>query len=186
MAIHKHAKFIIAIAAVASVFATACGDDTKKADSSSSASQASVEQLSARVQRNEMLFASVTLASLPLHAMDESLAEGKAESNFVPAARSAVRIFALTEWDPTLKADAETLRGHAVDLLKALDDGDVDAAKDPAHELHEGAHDFSDKVWAIVAKDLPEDAGGVAPHDEEEATPAAGTTPTADSTPATH
>ncbi len=187
MALHKHTtSIIIAIVAVTSVVAAACGDDTKNADSSSTASQASVEQLSARVQRNEMLFASVTIGALPLHAMDESLAEGTAESTFVPAARSAVRIFALTDWDPSLKTEADTLHGHAVDLLKALDAGDVDAAKDPAHELHEGYHDFSDKVWAIVTKDLPPDAGGVSPHDEEAATPAAGTTPNSGSTPATH
>ena len=183
MAARKHATFIVAIVALAAMLVAACGDDTKPADSSSSASQANFEQLSARVQRNEMLFASVTLGSLPLHAMDESLAEGTAESTFVPAARSAVRIFALTDWDPSLKAEAEQVHGHAVDLLKALDEGDLDAAKDPAHELHESYHDFSDKVWAIVAKDLPADAGGVAPHDDEEATPAAATTPAASATP---
>ncbi len=186
MAVRKHATFIIiGIVAITSVVATACGSDTKNADSSSTASQASVEQLSARVQRNEMLFASVTLSSLPLHAMDESLAEGKAESTFVPTTRSAVRILALTDWDPSLKAEADAVLGHAVDLLKALDEGDLAAAKDPAHELHETYHDFADKIWAIVAKDLPADAGGVSPHDEE-VTPTAGTTPTAGSTPATH
>ena len=130
-----------------------------------------------------MLFASVSLASLPLHAMDESLAAGKAESTFVPAARSAVRIFALTDWDPSLKTEAEQLRGNAVDLLKALNDGNLDAAKDPAHQLHETYHDFSDKVWAIVAKDLPADAGGVSPHDDAEATTGTNTTPAAGATP---
>jgi hypothetical protein len=176
LAVHKRATFIIAIVGVASILATACGSDTKNADSSSTASQASIEQLSARVQRNEMLFASVTLSSIPLHAIDESIAEGKAETTFVPTVRSVVRIFALTDWDASLKAEAEQIHGHAVDLLKALSDGDLAAAKDPSRELHEGYHQFADKVWAIVAKDLPADAGGVSQHDDH-ATPVTTTTP---------
>jgi hypothetical protein len=44
--------------------------------------------------------------------------------------------------------------------------------------LHEGWHDFSDEVWGVLVADLPEDAGGVPPHDEEGSeTPAAGETP---------
>ena len=157
---------------------------------SSTASQASVDDLSARIQRNEMIFAAFNLAALPLHDIDTGLAAGKAESTDVPNARAAVRLFALTNWDSSLKVEAETLRGHAADLLKALDDGDIEKAKDPAHQLHEGWHDFSDKLWAVLAKDLPADAGGVSAHSTDDTTPAAGstasmgTTPQAGATPA--
>jgi hypothetical protein len=176
--------FVVALVAAAGLAAAGCSsDDTSKpASGSSTASQASVDDLNARIQRNEMMFALFNLSALPLHAMDESIAAGTIETTYVPNARSAVRLLALTNWDSTLKAEAEIIRGHAVDLLKALDDGNVDAAKDPAHELHEGYHDFSDKAWAIVAKDLPPDAGGVPAHDDGEATPASGATTTASST----
>ena len=177
MAAHKHAMIIATVLTAAAVVATACGSGMKTTTSDSSASQASIEQLAARVQRNEMLFAVVNLSALPLHDMDESLAAGKADGKFVPSTRSAVRLFALTDWDAALKDEAQILRGHAADLLKALDDGNVDAAKDPAHQLHEGYHDFADRVWAIVAKDLPPDAGGVPPARNDEATPVASATP---------
>ena len=180
----RRSLFIAAFVAIAGLIAAGCSSDNKTdtASGSSNASQASVDDLSARIQRNEMLFATFSLSALPLHAMDTSIASGTVESTYVPNARSAVRLLALTNWDSSLKAEADTVRGHAVDLLKALDDGNIDAAKDPAHELHEGYHDFSDKVWAILAKDLPADAGGVAPDDEDASTPAADATPAAGGT----
>ena len=182
----RRALFVAALFAIGGAAGVACSSDNKPdaASGSSTASQASVDELSARIQRNEMLFAVVNLSALPLHTIDESLAEGKAESTFVPDARAAVRFLALTNWDSTLRAEAETLRGHAAALLQALDDGDLEAAKGPAHDLHEGYHDFADKIWAVVAKDLPPDAGGVAPHTDDASTPAGGgTTPVAGTTP---
>jgi hypothetical protein len=181
----RRALLVAALFAIGGVMGVACSSDSKPetASGSSTASQASIDDLTARVQRNEMMFAVFNLSALPLHAMDESIAGGTVESTYVPNARAAVRLLALTNWDSTLKAEAETLRGHAADLLKALDDGNIDAAKDPAHELHEGYHDFADKVWAVIAKDLPADAGGVAPHTDDEGTPAAGaSTPAAGAT----
>jgi hypothetical protein len=159
-----------AITVIAGI-AVACGDDD--ADSSSNTSQETIDAVNARMQRNEMLFAVVTMRSLGLHDMDESLAAGTIESSFSGNTRTAIRLFALTDWDPSLAADAEELRGHAVDLLKALEDEDVDAAAAAAKELHDGEHDFSNEVWAILAADLPADAGGVEAHDDE---PAAGET----------
>jgi hypothetical protein len=177
----KFALVALAVTSALALFAAACSDDDNKtASGSSTASQASVDDLAATVQQNAEMFALITIGAIPLHDMDETIAAGTIDPKFVPNTRTTVRVLALTDWDSSLKADADTVHGHAVDLLKALEDGDVEAAKDPAHELHEGWHEFSDEAWAVVAKDLPPDAGGVAPdEDEEETTPAAGTTPAA-------
>jgi hypothetical protein len=176
----KNAVLAALFVSVVALAGAACNDD---ADSNSSASQAEITEVSNRIQRNEMLYALTTLSTLGLHAMDESLAEGTIDSSFARNTRTAIRMFALTNWDATLQEDAETLRGHAVDLLAALNDEDVEAAADAAHELHEGEHDFSDAAWAIVAKDLPPDAGGVEEHEEEPAgTPGAEGTPSASTT----
>lgn len=181
----RRSVLAVAFLVVAAGMAAACsGDDTTKtANGSSTASQASIETLSARVQRNEMLFAAVNIGALPLHDMDESIAAGNVDAKFVPMTRSAVRFLALTNWSSDLKADADAVHAHAVDLLKALDDGNVAAATDPAHELHEGWHEFLDRLWGVLAKDLPADAGGVSGHHEESTTPAAGTTTSAGTTP---
>jgi hypothetical protein len=167
---------LVALAAITVIagVAVACGDDD--ADSSSNTSQETIDAVNARMQRNEMLFAVVHMRTLGLHAMDESLAEGTIESSFSGNTQTAVRLFALTDWDPSLAADAEELRGHAVDLLQALRDEDVDAAAAAAKALHDGEHDFSNEVWAILAADLPADAGGVEAHDDGGETPAAGET----------
>lgn len=170
MAARKHAMMFAAILLGVAIAATACSTGTTTT-STSNASQTSVDQLAARTQRNEMLFAVVNVSALPLHEMSVSLNGGKVDPTFVPMTRTTIRLLALTNWDTTLKGDADKVRGHAVDLLKALEDGNLDAAKDPADKLHDGYHDFSGKVWEVVAKDLPPDAGGVAPHSDE-ATPA--------------
>jgi hypothetical protein len=173
MATLRRSILAAAIVVIVGAAAACGGDGAKPAGGSSNASQASVDDLSSRIQRNEMLFAAITIASLPLHDMDVSLTAGKAESNFVPAARETVRLFALTNWDASLKAEAAKLQQDAAGLLKALDDGNVDAAKDPAHQLHEGWHDFSDKLWGVLAKDLPADAGGVSGNSADDSTPGA-------------
>jgi hypothetical protein len=148
----------------------ACGDD---AETNSSASQAAIDELSARVQRNEMMYAVLTLGTLELHDMDVGLNEtGEVEPSYVPNTRTAVRLLALTNWDASVKGDADALHEHAVSLLKALRENDVDTAKTEATALHEGVHQFMDGVWAIVAAGLPADAGGVDEHaDDADETP---------------
>jgi hypothetical protein len=161
---------LFALAAIAlAVGAAACRDDD--ADSESSAQQGDVDALTARVQRNEVLLALKTLGDLPLHDMDESIQGGEVGDRFLPNARTAVRYLAITDWPDSLDADASALQGHAAALVRALDDGDVEAAKEPATELHEGWHDFSSAAWLEIGEGLPEEAG-VEPH-EEEGTPEA-------------
>jgi hypothetical protein len=181
----KYVLLAGALLAALGIFAAACDDD---AESQNNAQQSdvdrltqSINELNTRVSRDEMMYAILQINSLGLHDMDEGLKAGTIESSYAPNTRTAVRLLALTGWTPDLKPEADTLHGHAVDLLKALEDEDIDAASAAATELHEGAHQFTDKVWAVVAADLPPDAGGVAAHDdEEEGTPAAGETPSGD------
>jgi hypothetical protein len=175
----------VALIGALGIFAAACDDD---AESQNNAQQSdvdrltqSIDELNTRISHDEMMYAILQINSLGLHDMDEGLRDGTIESSYAPNTRTAVRLLALTGWTPDLKPEADEVHGHAVDLLKALENEDIDAASAAATELHEGAHQFTDKVWAVVAADLPADAGGVEPHDEEEeGTPAAGETPSGD------
>ena len=174
--------FAIATGAVALV-AVACGSDTKRADSNSNASQARVDQLAARVQRNEQLDAWVTITNMPLHALDESIQGGTIDNKYVPTLRMLVRLTALTDWSNDVKADATNLHDDAVTLLQALDAGKSAAeAKGLSTSVHEDWHMFGPKLGDILAKDLPADAGGPEGQHEDamQSTPGAGMTPAAD------
>ena len=163
MAASKHARSIAAILSIAAVFAaaTACSSGTKTTTSDGSASQASIDQLAARVQQDEMLNALVTIAGLPLHQMDESAQKGTIDNKYVPTARTLIRVTALTNCSEPLKADAAKIHDDAVTLLKGLDSGDdVSLIKKLSQTAHEDWHLFIDDAWNVVAKDLPPDAGG--------------------------
>jgi hypothetical protein len=162
---------LASIVAFAAAGAVACDDND--ASSENSASQASVEELTARTQRNEMMVAAITIGKLPLHDMNEAIDDGNVESTFIPDTRLLIRVLALTDWSDALQADADTLRGHAVELLAALDNGDVEAAKPHATETHEGWHQFAPDIWAELTAGLPPEAGGPEEHDEGETTPGA-------------
>lgn len=176
-----HKRAVIAAALIMSlliaVVASACRDDKKNTSSgSSNASQVSVDELSARLQRDEMLNALVTIEALKIHEIDDGIQAGKPDERAVPDVRKFVRVMALTNWTADLKEEAQKVHDTGVALLKALEDGNVDAAKGPSDEAHEGFHDFSDKAWNVVVKDLPPEEGGPDQH-EDEATPPAGATP---------
>jgi hypothetical protein len=179
----KYVLLATALIGTLGIFAAACDDD---AETQNNAQQSdvdrltqSIDELNARVTNDEMMYAILHVNMLGLHDMDEGLQAGTIESSYAPNTRTAVRLLALTDWSDDLQGDADALHGHAVDLLKALEDQDIDAAAAAASELHEGAHQFTDKVWAAVAADLPPDEGGVSAHDDEEegGTPTAGETP---------
>jgi hypothetical protein len=139
--------------------AAACGNNDAKSESS--ASQASIEQLAARVQQNQMLDSLITVVGLPVHEMDSTAQGGKIDNKYVPTARMLVRVTALTEWSPELTADVQKLHDDSVKLLQALDAGkDVQDIKPLSQSVHEDWHTFTDKAWDVVAKDLPADAGG--------------------------
>lgn len=182
---------IFAFAAVGVlVTAAACSDD--EADSNSSAQQSDIDSINATIQDNEVLFAIVAMGTLPLHDMDEAINAGTVEDNFLPNARDAVRYMGLTDWPSSLEADAQEVEDAAIALAAALDEGDTEAAKQPATDLHEGWHEFEDKAWEEIGEDLPPEAGIGASHDaggdetpgaegtgesHDEETPAAAETP---------
>lgn len=165
--------FAAAFAAVGIlVTAAACGDD--EADSNSSAQQSDIDTINATIQDNEVLFTIVAMGTLPLHDMDEAINAGTIEDNFLPSARLAVRYMGLADWPSSLEADAQEVEDAAVALAAGLDEGDTEAAKQPAADLHEGWHEFSEAAWAEIGEDLPPEAGvGAEHHEESDETPGA-------------
>jgi hypothetical protein len=167
----------LAVALAAMIIGTACSGDsgTKPAVGSSNASQASVDTLSTSLQLTDMKYAAITIAGLPLHEMDTAAQSGKIDGKYIPTARTLVRVLALTDWTPGLKDDAAKFHDDAVTLLKALDGGTIDAVKAASQAVHEQWHMFPGAVWAVVAKDLPADAGG--PEKQSGVTPTTSATP---------
>jgi hypothetical protein len=131
--------FALAAGAVL-VTAAACSDD--EADSNSSAQQSDIDTINATIQDNEVLFAIKAVGDLPLHDMDESINAGTVEDSFLGVSRDAVRYIAITDWPASLEEDAQALEDSAIALVTALDEGDNEAAKQPAADLHEGWHDI--------------------------------------------
>jgi hypothetical protein len=156
----------------------ACGDDDKKAESNSTASAQSVDEINARVQRNEMITALLGIGALPLHDIDETLSGGgELPSDAIPSMRTVVRLTSLTKWDSSLKADADAIKKSATDFITAAESDDHGGAAEAATAVHDEWHDFADKVWDIVA---PGTSGSDEHADE---TPRADETPHGDQTP---
>ena len=172
---------VVALVLTVGIAASACDDDDS-ATGSSSASQESVDDLSARVQQNEMLFALVSIEALKLHEIDDSVQAGAPLERAIPDVRKFIRIMALTNWVPELGTEADEVHDLGVAWLNALDEGDVEAAKGPSGEAHEAFHEFAENAWNVVVKDLPPDEGGPEPDDEDESSPEA-ETPAAEATP---
>ena len=167
------------------VAASACSDDsTDTASGTTTTSQGNVDELTARMQQNEMLFALVSIEDLRLHEIDDSIQAGSPLERAVPDVRKFVRIMALTNWAPELQEEADEVHDLGVAWMNALDEGDIEAAKGPSAEAHEAFHEFAENAWNVVVKDLPPDEGGPQPDDEDEqTTPAAAESPAAEETP---
>jgi hypothetical protein len=164
--------------AAAAIAAAACGSSSSDAKTDPT-TQASLDALTLRVQRDEMLNAWVTISSLPLHDLDTALQGGKIDGKYVPTLRTAIRVLALTGWTDDVKPSTTKFHDDAVALLQALNAGKTaDETKALSTTLHEDWHMFGTGVGNAVAKDLPADAGGPAPT----AAPASSTTPSAGST----
>lgn len=185
MARLKNVLLSAALIGALGVFAAACDDDAETQNNAQQsdvdALQASIDEVNARLSRDEMMYAIIEINSLGLHEMNEGLLAGNIETSYAPNTRTAIRLLALTDWSDDMQADADAIHDHAVDALQALEDENVEAAAAAATELHEGYHAFTDKVWREVAADLPADAGGVEAHDDSDAS-----TPAADETPDDH
>ena len=68
-----------------------------------------------------MIWATRELDSLPLHDLNEALddLEANVPSDAIPTLRNAARILYVTNWDATLKADADAIHEHAVATIGA-------------------------------------------------------------------
>ncbi len=168
---HPRLKRALLAAALFSAIAwagAACDDDAED-DDDDDVSQAAVATLTARVQRDSMLHGVLAIDGLDLHGMAEAIADGQLETTHAPMTRELVRVLALTDWGD-LQGDADTLRGHASDLLAAIEDNDLATAQEHAPELHEVAHQFTTDAWAKLTEAMPELPAG----DDHGATPGAG------------
>ncbi len=168
---------VVASVAAAVLLAAACGGDEAKTDSS--AQQSDVQALQDRIQRNEMLYTNIDLQALPIHEMNETIVnDGRAEGTFLPTTRTLIRIVGLTNWSATLQPDATAMQDHAIALVRALEDGDMETAKTASTSMHDAWHQFTVKVWAEIGGELPPEAGTTSDDDDHESTtPAAGETP---------
>jgi hypothetical protein len=175
----KRALFMTCAIAALAVGAAACNDDGDDAESNSTASQESIDALSATVTENEQFSSLLAFGTLGLHAMDEDLNETSViESNYAPNTTKLIRILALTDWGQ-FQDDAEDLRAHAEALLTALHDEDIETAKTEATAVHDGEHDFNKLVMNELVKDLDPELGGpdLEEHGGGSATPGADETP---------
>jgi len=170
---------LLAAFAGAAIFAgAACGgNSTKNADSSSTASQQSIDALNTQVQQDEVLNAWNAIQNLPIHDLDTSLQGGTIDGKFVPTLRTLIRELALTPWPTDLQEEATTFHDMAVTLFKGLNAGQTaDQLKDASTALHTEYHKFTPMAGDWAAKSLPADAGG--PSASSASTPMAGMTMT--------
>lgn len=172
----KRVLILGVVAPLLGLAAVACSDDTT---SDNSAQQSDIDTLNARVQRDEVLFAIKAINDVKLHEVDEGINAGEVGNDFLPRARQVVRTIGLTNWPAELEEGARGVQDAAIALVAALDDGDIEAAKQPATEVHEGWHDFADVAFAHAAEgaDLPPEAGIEEEHEAGDGTPAADDTP---------
>lgn len=162
----KRTLILGALATSLVFFAAACDDD---AESTDTASQGSVEQLTASVgelrtdlQNDEMLQAVLAFGTLELHDMDVELNEGgEIQSSYASNTRKAWRVIVATNWHDDVAEKAKMTQDEAASLLVALDANDRDAAAEHATALHDAYHDLEHDVWAILTEGVedPVDSG---------------------------
>ena len=158
------------------LLAAACGSDSKTADNSSSTSQASIHELTQRVQRNEMINAWVTISALPIHELDDTMQQGTIDPDYIPTLRTLIRVLVLTEWSSDIQPEMTAYHDDAVKLYQALNAGKTAAdVKAMSGALHLRQHEFPTTVGNVIAGTLPADAGGPeGTHSDDAQTPADG------------
>jgi len=85
------------------------------------------------------------------HDIDTSLQAGNLPPGAYGTVRQARIVTQATEWPETLQADAAAEVAQLQALEDALKNEDVNAAKDPAHQVHEVGHDLSAKVYTWLS-----------------------------------
>jgi hypothetical protein len=81
------------------------------------------------------------------HELDTSLQAGTLPAGSYGAVHRARIMTQATEWPEGLQGVAATEVAQLTALENALKDENVDAAKDPAHQVHENGHDLSAKTY---------------------------------------
>lgn len=172
---------LIAAAVLAgAAIASACGSGS----SSSGVSQQSLDQLTARVQQDEMVNAWIAVSNIPIHDLDTTLQGGKIDGKYVPALRTLIRVLALTDFSPDIKPAAQQLHDDAVTLFQALNSGEDAATVAPlSATVHAESDKFNPELGDVVAKALPVDAGGPRPTQVPNTSTAGTTTPVPAMTP---
>lgn len=149
---------LAAIAVPTLLFGAIACSDGNKAESDSTASAQNVDEINARIQRNEMITALLGIAALPLHDIDETIAAGdELPGNAIPSMRTVIRLTSLTNWDAGLKAAADAIHEDAQAFITAAESDDHAALAEQATAVHDGWHDFSGEAWEVVAPGTGED-----------------------------
>lgn len=154
---------LLPVALLLPLIAAACGDEADSSEQNNSQEQ--VLQLADRIRRDEMIFATTTIADLPIHELDTDAQNGTIDGAYLPTARTVVRLTALTDWSSELEDQAHNMRADAQALIDALDSGaDVKTIKPLSQALHEDWHMFPEAAWGHLAQGIGEPTA----HDHEE------------------
>jgi hypothetical protein len=167
-------SMLVAVAVLAgAAIASACGSSSNNDNNPGASPQASNDDLTARLQQDELLYSWLALSANSPHEYDTSLQNGTIDSHYLPTVRTFIRVLALTPWPDNLKADAQKFHDDAVTLYQGLNAGKTaDELKDASMAVHEDWHAFTPAVGNEAAKSLPADAGGPeASHSSSSSTP---------------
>jgi len=132
----RRAALAVALGALAAVALVACGDDDAQGGGAAG-----------------IISAITFIDGAGLHDIDTSINEDKT----IPAAARSTAlklqtVALLTEWPAILAADGKAMAGIFGEMAAALDGDDPDVVKAgaAAKKAHDGAHDFSGRVWTYL------------------------------------
>jgi hypothetical protein len=125
------------------------------------ADEAQVAHMAA--MKAQVMHTTYQLDSSGFHALDQSLQGGTLPPGSFGTVQRARVMAEATEWPDDLKQLATDEIAQLKLLETALKNEDVEAAKDPSHQVHEVGHDLSAKAYAWLggaAAMSDEDHGG--------------------------
>jgi len=96
----------------------------------------------------QVMHAIYQLDSSGFHGIEDSVNNGSVPAGALGAVQRARVMTEATDWPSDLKPMATTEIAQLKALEAALKNEDANAAKDPAHQVHENGHDLSAKAYA--------------------------------------
>ena len=127
------------------------------------AQQAPLEQsldASAAAQRAQMMITTYQLDTSGLHDLDVALNEqGQLVAGALGKVRKARIATQATAWPHEMEATANKLVAQMLLLEQGLRDENVAAAKGPAKEVHDIAHDLSNMTYDLLIGQKPAEQG---------------------------